>query len=230
MKDVIISYGHSPIGGKDTGASAYKSTENVLTRQYLKPYINKGLKELGISYTNVSEKKKDYRNIKDQWAHGKPYGYKLKISIHLNSTPTATGSIVETTSNSIKSASKLSKAMANALRTNNRGPNTPNLYMLRKMGYDYLLEPCFCDNKSDYNKYIKYHKELAQAIVAFIADELGHKYTEAKVIKKTYPRLKNNLKADKLTPLDVGKTVKVYRSTKHWSLSNYGWIFKKRLK
>ena len=232
MKDVILSYGHSPIGGKDTGATAYESTENVLLRKYLKPHITKGLKELGITYTNVSEKKKDYNNTSDMWAHGKPYGYKLKISIHLNATKGATGSLVETVSKNKSKGSKLASMMAKALHTNNRGAKLGNLYMLRKMGYDYLLEPCFCDTKSDYDKFIKYHKELAQVIVNFIADEVGvdYKYTKAKVIKKTYPRAKNNLLAKKYPPLAVGTAVKVYKQTKHWALTDKNWIYKKRLK
>lgn len=232
MKDIILSYGHSPIGGKDTGASAYHSTENVLTRKYLKKNISDGLKRCGITYKNVSEKRIHYTNMYNQWAHGKPSGYKMKMSIHLNATYGATGSLVETTSKNKNSGSELASMMSKALHTNNRGAKLGNLYMLREMEYDYLLEPCFCDTKSDYDKFIKYHVELAEAIVCFICKQLGKKYVveTKKVIKETYPRTKNNLLASKYLKLRVGTVVNVYKETKHWSKTNKGWIFKKRLK
>lgn len=233
MKDIIISYGHSAIGGKDTGAKGYKSTENVLIRKYLKPYINKGLKAQGVTYTNVSEKKKNYVDIKDQWAHGKPTGYRKAISIHLNAyNNKAVGAGVKTFSKNFSKGNKLAKAMADVLGTTNRGAEYQNLYMLRELDYDYLLEPCFCDAKSDFDKFIDKHEELAEVIVKFICDILGKDYsTKTKtVIKDTYPRHENRLASKKYTKLKKGTIVKVYRETKNWSYTNYNWIFKKRLK
>jgi len=66
--------------------------------------------------------------------------------------------------------------------------------------------------------------------VNMVQEEL-YKLDDIKVVtKKTYPRKKNNLLSKKYSPLKVGTKVHVYKETKHWSYTNYKWIFKKRLK
>ncbi|WP_039658463.1 N-acetylmuramoyl-L-alanine amidase [Clostridium tyrobutyricum] len=167
---MIVSYDFGHGTGQDRGASGYRNEEHDC-REYGVLVIKK-LQALGHICYNCTPPASPALTLGQSLAYrvnkANYYGSQLHICMHVNAykTDVATGCEVEYASNSGKTyADKVSAEISTALGLTNRGPkNQPGLYVLKytKMTA-ILIEPFFCDNKSDCSKYNA--EKLATAIV-----------------------------------------------------------------
>ena len=110
---------------------------------------------------------------------------KIFCSIHLNSsTATATGSEVLYYDN-VKLAEKMSKAVSESLKINNRGAKErKDLGVLRETTQSAILIECFfITNPNDVANYMKYFNSMTHEIARVLAEELGYKKKKS---SKTY--------------------------------------------
>ena len=161
-------FGHGT--GQDRGAEGYRNEEHDC-REYGALVIKK-LQALGHTCYNCTPPASPALTLGQSLAYrvnkANSIGSQLHICMHVNAfeTDKATGCEVEYASASGQTyASKVSAEISAALGLTNRGPkNQPGLYVLKytKMTA-ILIEPFFCDNKSDCSKYNA--EKLATAIV-----------------------------------------------------------------
>lgn len=167
---MIVSYDFGHGTGQDRGAEGYRNEEHDC-REYGALVIKK-LQALGHTCYNCTPPASPALTLGQSLAYrvnkANSIGSQLHICMHVNAfeTDKATGCEVEYASASGQTyASKVSAEISTALGLTNRGSkNQPGLYVLKytKMTA-ILIEPFFCDNKSDCSKYNA--EKLATAIV-----------------------------------------------------------------
>ncbi|HEY5563935.1 MAG TPA: N-acetylmuramoyl-L-alanine amidase [Clostridiaceae bacterium] len=167
---IAIDLGHSlnGSGSGDTGAGGYL-IETVVNRQY-GALVIAGLQKLGHTVINVTP-------AQSELTLGQSLAYRVNkannskvdlfVSLHVNAfqTDKASGCEVEYISAKAKVyADRINTQMA-TLGFHNRGSvSRPGLYVLKHTNATAILvEPFFCDTKSDCNKYNA--EKLANAIV-----------------------------------------------------------------
>ena len=153
---ILLSAGHGGTDGGSTGADKGKEKDRTIT---LTNKVAALLRNAGHTVTVKQEK-----TSSGNWAMKNRTGYDYALSIHFNAfNGTATG--VECLyKGTVKKATTMSKAVANAMGLKDRGAKSrPGLYMLN-IGFDNLIEVCFHDNSSDLNKYNNNIDKVAKAI------------------------------------------------------------------
>ena len=117
------------------------------------------LRNAGHSVTVKQEK-----NSSGKWAMKNRSGYDYALSIHFNAFNGSATGVECLYKNTVKKASTMSKAVANAMGLKDRGAkNRTGLYMLN-IGFDNLIEVCFHDNSNDLAKYNANIDKVAKAI------------------------------------------------------------------
>jgi len=164
---IAVDLGHTLNGG-DIGANGYLK-ETSINREY-GPLLMAGLRKLGHTVTDVTPTQNGLTLAQSlAYRVNKSNAFKadLFISCHVNAfkTDAANGCEAEYISAKAKVyADKINAQMA-ILGYKNRGSiSRPNLYVLKYTNATaILIEPFFCDTKSDCNKYNA--QKLANAIV-----------------------------------------------------------------
>jgi N-acetylmuramoyl-L-alanine amidase len=173
---MVITYDFGHGTGQDRGASGYRNEEHDC-REYGALVIKK-LQALGHKCYNCTPSASPALTLGQSLAcrvnKANSYNSQLHICMHVNAfqTDKATGCEVEYASASGQTyASKVSAEISAALGLTNRGAKSdPGLYVLKytKMTA-ILIEPFFCDNKSDCSKYNA--EKLATAIAKGITGQ-----------------------------------------------------------
>ena len=173
---MVITYDFGHGTGQDRGASGYR-VEEPDCREYGGIAIKK-LQSLGHTCYDCTPPASPALTLGQSLAYrvnkANSIGSQLHICIHVNAfeTDKATGCEVEYASSSGQAyASKVSAEISTALGLTNRGAkNQPGLYVLRHTNMTaILIEPFFCDNKADCDKYNA--EKLATAIVKGITGQ-----------------------------------------------------------
>ncbi|MBC8060272.1 MAG: N-acetylmuramoyl-L-alanine amidase [Clostridiaceae bacterium] len=169
---IAVDFGHGT--GQDRGAEGYLNEEKVV-REYGALVIT-GLQKLGHTVINVTP-------VQGGLTLGQSLGYRVNVannarvdlfvSCHLNAfkTDVAQGCEVEYISKAGKTyADKICTELSKLGFKNRGSQQRPNLYVLRYTdAVSVLIEPFFCDTKSDCDKYNA--KKLANAIIKGITGE-----------------------------------------------------------
>lgn len=153
---ILLSAGHGGTDSGSIGSDKGKEKDRTIT---LTNKVAALLRNAGHTVTVKQEK-----TSSGNWAMKNRTGYDYALSIHFNAfNGTATG--VECLyKGTVKKATTMSKAVANAMGLKDRGAKSrPGLYMLN-IGFDNLIEVCFHDNSSDLNKYNNNIDKVAKAI------------------------------------------------------------------
>lgn len=153
---ILLSAGH---GGTDSGSIGSDNGKEKDRTINLANKVASYLRNAGHTVTVNTEKTSN-----GSWRFKNRSGYDFALSIHFNAFDgTATG--VECLyKGTVKKATTMSKAVANAMGLKDRGAKSrPGLYMLN-IGFDNLIEVCFHDNSSDLNKYNNNIDKVAKAI------------------------------------------------------------------
>ncbi|MBV4440191.1 N-acetylmuramoyl-L-alanine amidase [Clostridium tyrobutyricum] len=165
---ITYDFGHGT--GQDRGASGYRNEEHDC-REYGALVIKK-LQALGHTCYNCTPSSSHALTLGQSLSYrvnkANSYNSQLHICMHVNAfqTDKATGSEVEYASNSGKTyADRVSAEISTSLVLTNRGAKLQGgLYVLKYTNMPAILvEPFFCDNKSDCSKYNA--EKLATAIV-----------------------------------------------------------------
>ena len=173
---MIVSYDFGHGTGQDRGASGYRNEEHDC-REYGKLVIQK-LKKLGHTCCDCTPAASPALTLGQSLAYrvnkANSIGSQLHLCMHVNAfqIDKATGCEVEYVSASGQAyASKVSAEISTALGLTNRGAKSqPGLYVLKHTNMTAILvEPFFCDNKSDCAKYDP--EKLATAIVKGITGQ-----------------------------------------------------------
>ncbi|MCH3962703.1 MAG: N-acetylmuramoyl-L-alanine amidase [Clostridium sp.] len=173
---MLITYDFGHGTGQDRGANGYRNEEHDC-REYGALVIQK-LQKLGHTCYNCTPSASPPLTLGQSLAYrvnkANSIGSQLHLCFHVNAfqTDKATGCEVEYASSSGQAyASKVSAEIASGLGLTNRGAkNQPGLYVLRHTAMTAILvEPFFCDNKNDCNKYNA--EKLATAIVKGITGQ-----------------------------------------------------------
>ena len=202
---IAIDLGHDLNGG-DTGAGGYL-IETTVNRQY-GPLVIAGLQKLGHTVCNVTPTQSGLTLAQSlAYRVNKSNAFKadLFISCHVNAfkTNVAQGCEVEYISAKAKVyADRICTQMA-ALGYVKRGSiSRPNLYVLKYTNaIAILLEPFFCDTKTDCNKYSA--AKLANAIVKGITGK------DIPVIKVATPIVVKPVVVSKPVTVVSGKSYRV---------------------
>jgi N-acetylmuramoyl-L-alanine amidase len=167
---MIITYDFGHGTGQDRGASGYRNEEHDC-REYGTLVIQK-LRKLGHTCYDCTPAASPALTLGQSLAYrvnkANYYGSQLHLCFHVNAfqIDKATGCEVEYASTAGQAyAAKVSSEISTALGLTNRGAKSqPGLYVLRHTNMTaILIEPFFCDNKSDCGKYNA--EKLATAIV-----------------------------------------------------------------
>lgn len=167
---MIITYDFGHGTGGDRGASGYRNEEKDC-REYGALVIQK-LQKLGHTCYDCTPAASPALTLGQSLAYrvnkANYYNSALHICMHVNAfkTDAATGCEVEYASIAGQAyATKVSAEISKALGLTNRGAKSqPGLYVLKYTSMPAILvEPFFCDNKADCNKYNA--EKLATAIV-----------------------------------------------------------------
>lgn len=177
-----VDLGHCLSGG-DIGASGYL-VETTVNRVY-GPLVIVGLQKLGHTVYNVTPTQAGL-TLDQSLAYRVNMANSLKldlfISCHVNAfaTDKAQGCEVEYTSAAGKVyGDKICTEIAKLGFTNRGSQSRPNLYVLKyTTATAILVEPFFCDDKADCNKYDA--KKIANAIIKGITDQ--DVYVDAPVV------------------------------------------------
>jgi len=167
-----VDFGHGT--GQDRGANGYLNEENII-REY-GPLVIAGLQKLGHTVYNVTPTQPGL-TLDQSLAYRVNYANSLKVdlfvSCHVNAfqTDVAQGCEVEYLSNAGKTyADKICTEIAKLGFVNRGSKPRPNLYVLKyTSAVAVLIEPFFCDTKSDCNKYNA--TTLANAIIRGITGQ-----------------------------------------------------------
>jgi len=161
-----IDEGHGT--GQDRGASGYLNEEKVI-REYA-PLMIAGLQKLGHTVFNITPTQAGLtlgQSLAYRVNKANSLNLDLFICCHVNAfeTDKAQGCEVEYISAKAKVyADRVSAQIATLGFTNRGSKSRPNLYVLKyTKAVAILVEPFFCDTKSDCNKYNA--QKLANAIV-----------------------------------------------------------------
>lgn len=161
-----IDYGHGT--GADRGAEGYLNEENVV-REY-GPLVIEGFQKLGHTVFNITPKQAGItlaQSLAYRVNLANSLNLDLVISCHVNafSTDVAQGCEVEYISASGKAyADKICVEIVKLGFVNRESQSRPNIYILKYTdAVAILVEPFFCDTKSDCDKYDA--KKLANAII-----------------------------------------------------------------
>ena len=153
---ILLSAGHGGTDGGSTGADNGKEKDRTWT---LTNKVATLLRNAGHSVTVKQEK-----NSSGKWAMKNRSGYDYALSIHFNAFNGSATGVECLYKNTVKKASTMSKAVANAMGLKDRGAkNRTGLYMLN-IGFDNLIEVCFHDNSNDLAKYNANIDKVAKAI------------------------------------------------------------------
>lgn len=170
---IAVDFGHGT--GQDRGARGYLNEENVI-REY-GPLVIAGLQKLGHTVINVTPTQQNL-TLEQSLAYRVNMANNAKVDLflclHVNAfnKDVAQGCEVEYTSNAGKAyADKICSEISSQLGYVNRGSqNRPNLYVLKYTNaVAILVEPFFCDTKSECDKYDA--KKLANAIIKGITGQ-----------------------------------------------------------
>jgi len=161
-----IDEGHGT--GQDRGASGYLDEEKVI-REYA-PIVSSGFEELGHTVFNITPTQPGLtlgQSLAYRVNKANSLNLDLVISCHVNAfeTDKAQGCEVEYISANAKVyADNICTQLASLGFVNRESVSRPNIYVLKyTTAVAVLIEPFFCDNKSDCNKYNA--AKLANAIV-----------------------------------------------------------------
>lgn len=167
---MIVSYDYGHGCGADRGAEGYLNEEKVI-REY-GPIVVEKLKKLGHTLYDCTPPASLNLTLAQSLAYrvnkANSIGSQLHICMHVNAyeTDKASGCEVEYASSSGQAyAERVSSEISTALGLTNRGAKLQSsLYVLKYTSMvAILIEPFFCDNKEDCNKYNA--EKLATAIV-----------------------------------------------------------------
>ncbi|MEY8764809.1 MULTISPECIES: N-acetylmuramoyl-L-alanine amidase [Clostridium] len=167
---MVITYDFGHGTGQDRGANGYRNEEHDC-REYGALVIQK-LKQLGYSCYDCTPSASPALTLGQSLAYrvnkANSIGSQLHLCFHVNAfqTDKATGCEVEYASAAGQAyATKVSAEISTALGLTNRGAKSqPGLYVLKHTNMTAILvEPFFCDNKADCDKYNA--EKLATAIV-----------------------------------------------------------------
>ena len=154
--------------GQDRGANGYLNEEKVI-REYA-PIVIKGFQELGHTVFNITPTQQGLtlgQSLAYRVNKANSLNLDLVISCHVNAfeTDKAQGCEVEYISAKAKSyADNICTQLASLGFVNRKSVSRPNLYILKyTTAVAILVEPFFCDTKSDCNKYNA--QKLANAIL-----------------------------------------------------------------
>lgn len=183
IKIITVDFGHGT--GEDRGAEGYLNEEKVI-REY-GPLVIAGLQKLGYIVYDCTPPAFPALTLAQSLAYrvNKANYYKsdLHLCLHVNAfeTDVAQGCEVEYTSDSGKVyADRVSAEMAKLGFVNRGSQSRPNLYVLKYTNaVAVLIEPFFCDTKSDCNKYDA--KKLANAIIKGVTGQ--DVYADVPVVK-----------------------------------------------
>jgi N-acetylmuramoyl-L-alanine amidase len=173
---MVITYDFGHGTGQDRGASGYRNEEHDC-REYGELAIKK-LQSLGHTCYNCTPPASPALTLGQSLAYrvnkANYYGSQLHLCFHVNAfqIDKATGCEVEYASAAGQTyASRVSAEISTALELTNRGAKSqPGLYVLRHTNMAAILvEPFFCDNRNDCNKYDP--EKLATAIVKGITGQ-----------------------------------------------------------
>jgi N-acetylmuramoyl-L-alanine amidase len=173
---MVITYDFGHGTGGDRGASGYRNEEHDC-RGYGALVIQK-LQKLGHACYNCTPSASPALTLGQSLAYrvnkANSIGSQLHICMHVNAfeTDKATGCEVEYASAAGQTyATKVSAEISTALGLTNRGAKSqPGLYVLKHTNMTaVLVEPFFCDNRNDCNKYDP--EKLATAIVKGITGQ-----------------------------------------------------------
>lgn len=167
---MVITYDYGHGTGQDRGASGYLNEEKVI-REY-GPIVVSKLKALGHTLYDCTPPADQSLTLGQSLAYrvnkANSYNSQLHLCFHVNAfkTDVATGCEVEYASAAGQAyAERVSSEISTALGLTNRGSKLQSsLYVLKYTSMvAILIEPFFCDNKEDCNKYNA--EKLATAIV-----------------------------------------------------------------
>lgn len=163
---ISVDYGHGT--GEDRGASGYLNEEQVI-REY-GPLVIEGLKKLGHTVLNCTPTQAGLtlaQSLGYRVNASNAFKADLHLCLHVDAfeTDKAQGCEVEYISATAKVYADRVSAQIAGLGFVNRGSKSrPNLYVLKyTKAVAILVEPFFCDDKLDCNKYNA--AKLANAIV-----------------------------------------------------------------
>jgi len=210
-----IDEGHCLSGG-DIGAAGYL-VETIVNRQYA-PLLIAGFQKLGHIVYDITPTQSGL-TLDQSLAYRVNYANSLKldlvISCHVNafSTDVAQGCEVEYISASGKVyADKVCTEIAKLGFVNRGSQSRPNLYVLKyTAAVAILVEPFFCDSKTDCNKYDA--KKIANAIIkgvtgqdVYVETPVAEPVVAPVVIKKIFDT--SIPTGDNITPLagEIGYT------------------------
>lgn len=153
---ILLSAGHGGTDSGSIGSDKGKEKDRTIT---LTNKVATLLRNAGHSVTVKQEK-----NSSGKWAMKNRSGYDYALSIHFNAFNGSATGVECLYKNTVKKASTMSKAVANAMGLKDRGAkNRTGLYMLN-IGFDNLIEVCFHDNSNDLAKYNANIDKVAKAI------------------------------------------------------------------
>lgn len=153
---ILLSAGHGGTDSGSIGSDNGKEKDRTIT---LTNKVAALLRNAGHTVTVKQEK-----TSSGNWAMKNRTGYDYALSIHFNAFNGSATGVECLYKNTVKKASTMSKAVANAMGLKDRGAKSrPGLYMLN-IGFDNLIEVCFHDNSSDLNKYNNNIDKVAKAI------------------------------------------------------------------
>lgn len=169
---IAVDFGHGT--GQDRGASGYLNEERVI-REYA-PLVIAGLQKLGHTVINVTPTQLDLtlgQSLAYRVNVANNAGVDLVVSCHVNAyeEDKARGCEVEYISPTGKVyADRICSELAALGFTNRGSQQRPNLYVLKYTNaIAVLVEPFFCDTKSDCDLYNP--KKIANAIIKGITGQ-----------------------------------------------------------
>ena len=197
---MVITYDYGHGTGQDRGADGYLNEEKVI-REYGSIVVSK-LKALGHTLCDCTPSATSNLSLAQSLAYrvnkANSYNSQLHLCFHANAfeTDKAEGCEVEYISNAGKVyADKICTEISNSLGYKNRGSQLrTGLYVLKYTNMPaILLEPFFCDTKSDCDKYNA--EKLATAIVKGITgiDTSVQTNTVTTVVEQVAPKYEETI-------------------------------------
>lgn len=184
---ITVDFGHCT-SGEDRGANGYLN-EEIIDREYGNLVIA-GLQKLGNTVYNVTPTQVNLtlnQSLAYRVSMANYYKSDLHLCLHVNAyeTDQAEGCEVEYISDAGRVyADKISAEISKALEVINRGAKLDkNLYVLKYTNMtSVLVEPFFCDVKSDCDKYNA--EKLADAIIKGITGQTVYNKPQSVVVTK----------------------------------------------
>lgn len=181
IKKAVIAVGHTASGLAGCGAVGYVDESNC-TREIC-PIIVDILEREGIETKLIRIDKANSYNFEDCYERARmanEWGADIYIEVHVNSFTDASANgtevfVISDSSRAIDVAKRINRNIVNSLetfdRTYGKGYKTANYIVLRKTSMPaILIEPFFCTNRADSDKYSAY--TLGKAIAEGILDKI----------------------------------------------------------